>query len=232
MKACNRHESKCKKKKQFIKHEFIGGNYKKHQSIFDKIFKLYNKKNKINKHETLNYFGLTEDDVFYPHEIAFDFEAILKNITTIDNNKKLQLTTDHVPVSVSILSNVDGFNTNPIFLCNESPEDLINDFVKTLKSISNKSVEILTTKYSKINDFLDILIEKCNNEEKLLNLNNLKQQFNNWFNVIPVLSFNGSKYDINLMKHYLHKALNNYGENVSFVIKKMSSYMSLKSEHL
>ena len=34
------------------------------------------------------------------------------------------------------------------------------------------------------------------------------------------------------MKHYLHKALNICGENVEFAIKKMSSYMSLKTEHL
>ena len=109
MKACNRHESKCAEKKEFMKHEFVGGNDKKHQSMFDKIFKLYNKNNKTNKknqiikHETLNYFGLTKDDLFHPHEIAYDFEAILKNITTTDNNHKLQLTTHHVPVGTGII---------------------------------------------------------------------------------------------------------------------------------
>ena len=96
----------------------------------------------------------------------------------------------------------------------------------------DKSIEILTPKYSKLNEFLDSLIVKCTNDKKLIILNNLKKQFNNWFNVIPVLSFNGSKYDINLMKHYLHKALNICGENVEFAIKKMSSYMSLRTEHL
>ena len=37
---------------------------------------------------------------------------------------------------------------------------------------------------------------------------------------MPVLRFNGSKYDINLMKHYLHKSLEDCGEIVSFAIKK------------
>ena len=32
----------------------------------------------------------------------------------------------------------------------------------------------------------------------------------------PVLSFNGSKYDINLMKQYLHKLLADINETVSF----------------
>ena len=60
----------------------------------------------------------------------------------------------------------------------------------------------------------------------------LKSQFENWYLAVPVLSFNGSKYDINLMKHYLHKSLEDNGEFVSFSIKKANSYMSLKTQHL
>jgi hypothetical protein len=43
---------------------------------------------------------------------------------------------------------------------------------------------------------------------------------------MPVLRFNGSKYDINLMKQYLHKLLD-CGEEVSFTIKKANANMSL-----
>ncbi len=49
---------------------------------------------------------------------------------------------------------------------------------------------------------------------------------------MPVYSFNGSKYDINLMKQYLHKSLEDCGEEVSFTIKKANAYMSLKTQHL
>ena len=48
---------------------------------------------------------------------------------------------------------------------------------------------------------------------------------------VPVLSFNGSKYDINLMKQYLHKSLADINETVSFAIKKANSYMALKTQH-
>ena len=60
----------------------------------------------------------------------------------------------------------------------------------------------------------------------------LKSQFDNWYLALPVLSFNGSKYDINLMKQYLHKSLEDCGETVSFAIKKANAYMSLKTQHL
>ena len=39
-----------------------------------------------------------------------------------------------------------------------------------------------------------------------------------WMIEIPVLSFNGAKYDINLMKNYLHKSFDNIGEKVLFAI--------------
>ena len=37
-------------------------------------------------------------------------------------------------------------------------------------------------------------------------------------NEVPVLRFNGSKYDIYLMKQYLHKSLSDIKETVSFAI--------------
>ena len=45
---------------------------------------------------------------------------------------------------------------------------------------------------------------------------------------VPVLSFNGSKFDINLMKQYLHKSFADINEIVSFAIKKANTYMTLK----
>ena len=60
-----------------------------------------------------------------------------------------------------------------------------------------------------------------NYENNLKNATSLKtQKFENWYLAMPVLSFNGSKYDINLMKQFLHKSLEDCGEEVSFTIKK------------
>jgi hypothetical protein len=48
---------------------------------------------------------------------------------------------------------------------------------------------------------------------------------------MPVLNFNGNKYDINLMKQFLDKSLEDCGEEVSFTFKKANAYMSLKTQH-
>jgi hypothetical protein len=55
-------------------------------------------------------------------------------------------------------------------------------------------------------------------KKNVKNATSLKTQFENWYLSMPVLSFNGSKYDINLMKQYLHTSLADCGEEVSFTI--------------
>ena len=63
-------------------------------------------------------------------------------------------------------------------------------------------------------------------------LESLCAQFSRWLSVLPIISFNGSKYDINLMKQYLFKSLDILNENVQFSIKKANSYMSITTDHL
>ncbi len=52
-------------------------------------------------------------------------------------------------------------------------------------------------------------------ESLVKNATSLITQFNSWYQTMPVLSFNGSKYDINLMKQFLHKSLEDCGEEIS-----------------
>ena len=222
-KACQRHEQTCNE--GLIKHVFPGGDYSAGDTIFSRIFKLYKSDN------YLEYFDITENDLFYPFEAVYDFEAMLKKLEIIDNDKKLKITTEHVPVSVSILSNVPGYSDTPIFIVNESPEILINSFVENLYQISLKAKSILSKKYSKILVFLNDKINQQKNEEQREKMEGILKQFIAWLSAMQVLSFNGSKYDINLMKHYLHKSLDYFNETVSFSIKKANSYMALSIEH-
>jgi len=134
-----------------------------------------------------------------------------------NDDTRLKITMEHVPVSVSILSNVPGYDIKPIFICNDKPEILIDEFVKTLYLISDKAKNILLDKYKNI-------------------INNVKDQdaenIIKWCSNIPVISFNGSKYDLNLMKKCLHKSLKKYDQEVEFAIKRPTSYMSLKTDNL
>ena len=279
MEACNRHEKKCD---ELIKHTFPGGTYNKSKSIFDRIDKqLYNIgeeqevkeekeckgkkqltaeqqeiKDDLKKTYLQKNYTIDENDKYYPFECAFDFEAMVKKISKVDDDKKLKIVSEHVPVSVSLFSNVPGYENKPIFLCSDKPEVLIDEFVKLIYNISQEALKINQRKFNDLINDLNLneadaesLYEKylkrykddtTEDNEKLVktfesrlnHAKSLKKQFENWYMVLPVLSFNGSKYDINLMKQYLHKSLLNYGQVVDFAIKKANAYMSLKSQHL
>ena len=262
MKACIRHEQNCD---ELVKHTFPGGKYDKSKSIFDKIEDTYNDLLKKEKtyimYHKFNPVVSDASDKYYPYECAFDFEAMLKDIKINDNEKKLQIVSEHVPVSVSIFSNVPDYDEKPIFLCHEKPRKLINNFIQSILKISLKAKSINQIKYANIIEFLDAYVNNIQSDydrfiEKngpfntfnsyddkqlillkrhlnaLKNASSLKAQFENWYLALPILSFNGAKYDLNLMKQYLHKSLEDCGEFVTFSIKKANSYMSIKTQHL
>ena len=73
-------------------------------------------------------------------------------------NKKLKIITEHKPVSVSINSNVPGYD-KPIFICNDNAELLIDEFVNTIHKIALKAESINKQKYFHIIEFLDTYVE-------------------------------------------------------------------------
>jgi hypothetical protein len=233
MKACNRHEQNCD---ELVKHTFPGGKYDKSKSIFDKIEDIYNELLKKERtyimYHKFNPVVSDASDKYYPYECAFDFEAMLKDIKINDHEKKLQIVSEHVPVSVSIFSNVPDYDEKPIFLCSEKPSKLVYKFIQTILNISLKAKAINQVKYANIIEFLDAYVNNIQNDYERFKLKNgsidtyddkqlkilyrhetslkiassLKAQFENWYLALPILSFNGAKYDLNLMKQYLHKS--------------------------
>ena len=197
MEACNRHEKNCD---ELVKHTFPGGFYNKSKSIFDKIDEqLYGitskksdenfeeeaideeqeeKKAKSKKFMLQKTYKINDCDKYYPFECAFDFEAMLKTIEVEDNEKKLKIVSEHIPVSVSLFSNVPDFDNKPIFLCNDKPDKLISEFVKTICNISMKALKINERKYKDIIEDLEknIQIKKMNIINNYLNLKLIKMK--------------------------------------------------------
>jgi hypothetical protein len=55
---------------------------------------------------------------------------------------------EHVPVSVSIFSNVPEYDNKPVFICDSENKKLIKNFVKTILKISLKAKSITENKSS------------------------------------------------------------------------------------
>jgi hypothetical protein len=57
-----------------------------------------------------------EDEKYYSYECAFEIDAMVTKVETEDNEKYSQIVSEHVPVSVSIFSNVPEYDDKPIFI--------------------------------------------------------------------------------------------------------------------
>ena len=107
-----RHSQKCQGR---IKHQFSGGFYSSPKTIFDKL----------EKH------GITipAAERFFPWFLVFDFEAML--ISTQEPKSELSWTTEDVPISVNICSNVGGFKM-PHSLVDPNTNKLVSKMVESM----------------------------------------------------------------------------------------------------
>ena len=86
-------------------------------------------------------------------------------------------------------------------------------FFECLKQL----LEIAHSKYESICESENAdpkIVEYC--RLAIQGLDSLEYQLKSWTYTLPIISFNGSKYDINLMKQYLFKSLNDLDETVFF----------------
>ena len=115
----------------------------------------------------------------------------------------------HVSVSVGINGN---HTYEPTFLVNSNPDELIKDFINDLQLRDKTIAEKVSSTYPMID------------EESILEA--VRKQWEEWCNQVPVLGFNGGKYDINMIKEYFNKHLTEQEGEIS-VAEKENSYMFL-----
>ena len=177
-------------------YKFPGKHHKESPTIFDR----------------LDEFGVSVPvaERIFPWFSVYDFEAVL--IPCEERSAKTAWIRRHEPVSVSICSNVDRV---PKCFVNEDPSLLVNDMMKSLGEISNKVYKMAMEKWSYVftqleeleksfepqsNDGDEVAEQKQYSLEKLRALQN---SFDHYCRQCPVLGFNSSNYDLNLVKSSL-----------------------------
>ena len=125
-----RHQGSCANATEY---EFPGGFYKMSPSIFDR----------------LEEFDIVvpEENRLYPWFIVYDFEAILSPITEDQHTPRLKWLRKHEPISVSMASNVPGFEEAKCFV-NADPKALIEDMMKHMGSIADSARQSAESKWS------------------------------------------------------------------------------------
>ncbi|XP_031574894.1 uncharacterized protein LOC116308570 [Actinia tenebrosa] len=126
--ACmmNRHELTCEAK---VRYQFPGGTYKTPKTIFD----------------LLEDEGITIPVHlrFFPYRATFDFECMFEKTRLPEDTGKLNWEAKHVPLSVSVCSNVPGFDRPKCFVSEGDPKLLVRNMVYYLVEVSQESYRLV-----------------------------------------------------------------------------------------
>ncbi|NRA89035.1 MAG: hypothetical protein HRU28_16995, partial [Rhizobiales bacterium] len=147
------------------------------------------------------------DNVF-PFRITFDIESFLIPETTQAGDKTQVLNT-HKLASIAVASNVPGFETPQWFMNDISQQITVNCFLEYITQISKASFKILKERNAHCITAVNNAIKKFNCQTKELvkkqkKIANpfvfMKSKLMDYLQEIPVISFNGGAYDLNVIK--------------------------------
>ena len=134
--ALNRHEKTCEAN---VRHVFPGGAYKVPQTIFDLLAD--------------EGVEIPDDLKHFPYRATYDFECYFKRETDHPRNTaKLTWEAEHIPLRVSVCSNVPGYDHPKCFVSSGNTGDMIKRFVDYLVEISQESYRLLLDRFSEVFD--------------------------------------------------------------------------------
>ena len=223
---------------------YPGGFHQARESIFDRL----------DQYE----IHVPEKDRTFPWFVCYDFEAVLQKVQDRPTDM-LQWTHKHVPISVSLCSNVNG-HTVPFCLVDTDQDQLVEKMVSNMNQIAQRVYQLAKEKWGWVLEAIDgklkeseqdelhseVDLDDCTDDEMgdetLKNnchtknpshpLQKIYGDMDTYMSQMPVLGFNSAKYDLNLIKRVLAKHLNMHEETGAFVIKKNNAYTCIATESL
>ena len=162
---------------------------------------------------------IAKEDRIFPYRATYDVECFLKKAVDVNDTEKTIHLNEHNLISVSISSNVPSYSKPKHFVLKAigDEKELVQKMVQYLNEISDKSSCLLREKFAPI-------LTKIKSER-------LREDFEGYIGQLPVISFNGSKYDLNVMRKYLIPIIVNQ-HSFRFMIKKGSAYLTIVTDDL
>ena len=219
----HRHESTCE---AGVNRIYKGGVYRPPSSVF----------------ERLDDEGVVVSDSlrFYPYRATFDFECFFTGDNLPADTDHVQWVARHVPLSVSVASNVPGYEPALCFVTDGDADKLVGCMMTRLNTISDAAFASLLPLYADVLADLDARkyaweedIKEAEEEEVEGGRNNpyktLIGQLLGWLRQLPVIGFNSGKYDLNMIKRSFVPLLIS---NNAAVIKRQNTYMCFSTNKL
>ena len=223
------HERTCT---EGIKRVYKGGVYRPPSSVF----------------ERLDDEGIVVSDYlrYYPYRATFDFEFYFDGENIPTNTDHVEWIARHVPLSVSVASNVPGYEPAQCYITDGDSDKLVADMMIHLHTISDAAYDALLPSYVDVLADLDARKhaweeetkeaeeedeeEEAENGKKTVNpYKTLENQLQVWLHQLPVVGFNSGRYDLNVIKKFFVPLLIH---NNAAVIKRQNTYMCLSTDQL
>ena len=218
----HRHERTCE---AGVNQIYKGGVYRPPASIF----------------ERLDDEGIIVSPVlrYFPHRATFDFECYFSDERLPVNSDKLQWSARHVPLSVSVASNVPGYEPVLCFVTDGDADKLVGCMITRLNTISDAAYESLLPLYADVLEELKTRKEAWDEEEeeedgkKTVNpCKTLEKQLQTWLRQLPVIGFNSGHYDLNVVKKFFIPYMLKGNDKTRFVIKRQNTFMCFSTTNL
>ena len=222
----HRHESTCE---AGVNRIYKGGVYQPPSSIFQR----------------LDDEGITVPEAlrFYPFRATFDFECFFDRDNVPADSDRVQWIARHVPLSVSLASNVPGYEPAQCYVTDGDSDKLVADMMSHLHAVSDAAFESLKPSYESVLNELEARKEEWDDAESEANteeeenekesktnpFNTLAGQLLGWLRQLPVVGFNSGKYDLNVVKKFFIPLLIH---NNAAVIKRQNTFMCLSTTNL
>ena len=116
-----------------MKHKYPKNLYQLRETLFDKLDSF-----------DIQY---TDDRKLFNNLAVFDFESICIPEEISENTETTTWMGKHVPISVSISSNLIA---EPLILCNSNPRDLVELFIDAVEGLATKSKAQMKLKFLKV----------------------------------------------------------------------------------
>ena len=219
-----RHELTCE---GGIRRVYKGGVYRPPASIFERL-----DDEDIIVSPVLRYF---------PYRATFDFECYFSDERLPTNTHHVEWIARHVPLSVSVASNVPGYEPAQCYVTDGDSDKLVADMMDHLTAISDAAYESLLPLYADVLEELKTRKEAWDEEEeeeeengkKTVNpCKTLEKQLQTWLRQLPVIGFNSGHYDLNVVKKFFIPYMLKGDDKTRFVIKRQNTFMCFSTTNL
>ena len=233
-----RHERTCE---AGVNQIYKGGVYRPPSSVF----------------ERLDDEGIVVDESlrYYPYRATFDFECYFTGDTLPADTDHVQWVARHIPLSVSVASNVPGYEDAQCYITDGDSDKLLGAMMSGLVATSDAAFASLLPSYQDVLDELNARKHAWEEETKEEEEEEAEEGTNNpyktligqllgWLRQLPVIGFNSGRYDLNVVKKFFipyllkpskqddNDADDEAADEIRFVIKRQNTFMCFATKKL